>query len=63
VYHIEEEALFYLMSRGISESDAKRMLVKGFLESVVLQLPASLQSMALSLLESRADAVLLGDSK
>jgi Fe-S cluster assembly scaffold protein SufB len=49
VYHIEEEALFYLMSRGISESDAKRMLVKGFLESVVLQLPASLQSMALSL--------------
>jgi Fe-S cluster assembly protein SufD len=32
---LEEEALFYLRSRGIPESEARHMLVQGFLEDVI----------------------------
>lgn len=39
VGQINEEQLFYLMSRGISESEAKRMVVWGFLDPVLAQLP------------------------
>jgi Fe-S cluster assembly protein SufD len=31
----DEEQLFYLMSRGISETDAKRLVVNGFVNSVL----------------------------
>jgi Fe-S cluster assembly protein SufB len=36
---ISEEALFYLMSRGISEQDALGMIVMGFLEPFTKELP------------------------
>jgi Fe-S cluster assembly protein SufB len=36
---ISEEALFYLMSRGISEQDALSMIVMGFLEPFTKELP------------------------
>ena len=36
---ISEEALFYLMSRGISESDAFSMIVMGFIEPFTKELP------------------------
>lgn len=36
---IEEEQLFYLMSRGLSEKEAKKMIVSGFIEPVVKELP------------------------
>lgn len=36
---ISEEALFYLTSRGLSEEEAKAMLVNGFLEDIVKELP------------------------
>lgn len=39
VGQINEEQLFYLMSRGISESEAKRMVVWGFLDPVLAKLP------------------------
>jgi FeS assembly protein SufD len=32
---IDEESLFYLMSRGISRQDAETMLVRGFLEELI----------------------------
>ncbi|MDR2655597.1 MAG: Fe-S cluster assembly protein SufB [Oscillospiraceae bacterium] len=36
---ISEDAIFYLMSRGIKETDAKAMIVRGFAEPVAKELP------------------------
>ena len=36
---ISDEALFYLMSRGISEDEAKAMIVRGFVEPISKELP------------------------
>lgn len=36
---VSDEQLFYLMSRGIKESEAMALIVRGFLESFVKQLP------------------------
>ncbi|MBI2147411.1 SufD family Fe-S cluster assembly protein [Candidatus Woesearchaeota archaeon] len=36
---IGEEEIFYLMSRGLSEEEATRMVVSGFIEPIVKQLP------------------------
>ena len=36
---ISEEAMFYLMSRGLNESDALNMIVMGFLEPFTKELP------------------------
>ncbi len=36
---LSEEDLFYLMSRGITEEDAKAMIVNGFIEPIVRLLP------------------------
>lgn len=39
VSKIGEEQLFYLMSRGLSEQEAATMIVNGFIEPIVKQLP------------------------
>ncbi len=39
VSKIGEEQLFYLMSRGLSEADATSMVVNGFIEPIVKELP------------------------
>jgi Fe-S cluster assembly protein SufB len=39
VSKISEEQLFYLMSRGLSEQEASLMIVNGFLDPLVKQLP------------------------
>ena len=36
---ISDEAVFYLMSRGISEEDARAMIVSGFADTVSKELP------------------------
>ena len=36
---ISDEAVFYLMSRGIGEEDARAMIVSGFADSVSKELP------------------------
>ncbi|MBQ4226054.1 MAG: SufD family Fe-S cluster assembly protein, partial [Oscillospiraceae bacterium] len=36
---ISDEAVFYLMSRGISEEEAKAMIVRGFADNVSKELP------------------------
>jgi Fe-S cluster assembly protein SufB len=36
---ISEQAIYYLMSRGISENDAKAMIVNGFAEPISKELP------------------------
>jgi Fe-S cluster assembly protein SufB len=39
VSKVEEEQLFYLMSRGLSEEEATSMVVSGFIEPLVKELP------------------------
>ena len=39
VGRIGEEELFYLMSRGLSQDAAMRMIVSGFVEPIVKSLP------------------------
>ena len=36
---ISEEAVFYLMARGISENEARAMIVRGFVEPIAKELP------------------------
>ena len=36
---ISEDAVFYLMSRGISETEARQMIVTGFANPVAKELP------------------------
>jgi Fe-S cluster assembly protein SufB len=36
---ISDEAIFYLMSRGLREEDAKAMIVRGFVEPIAKELP------------------------
>jgi len=36
---ISENSIFYLMSRGINESEAKSMIVRGFVEPITKELP------------------------
>jgi Fe-S cluster assembly protein SufB len=39
VTKVGEEQLFYLMSRGLSEAEASAMVVSGFVEPIVKELP------------------------
>jgi len=39
VSKIGEEQLFYLMSRGLSEAEASTMIVNGFIEPLIKELP------------------------
>ena len=36
---ISQESLFYLMSRGLNEEEASKMIVAGFIEPIVKELP------------------------
>jgi Fe-S cluster assembly protein SufB len=36
---ISESSIFYLMSRGLSEAEAKALIVRGFVEPVTKELP------------------------
>ncbi|MBL4931142.1 Fe-S cluster assembly protein SufB [Clostridium paridis] len=36
---ISDDAIFYLMSRGLSEDEAKKMIVRGFVEPISKELP------------------------
>ncbi|MDH3306196.1 MAG: Fe-S cluster assembly protein SufD [Acidimicrobiia bacterium] len=38
---LEEEHLYYLRSRGLSQERAERLLVRGFFEEIIARLPAS----------------------
>src|SRR3546814_17253344 len=42
--HLDDEAVFYLRSRGLSEKDAKRMLLRAYAEAVIdnLQIDAQI---------------------
>ncbi|MFA6681290.1 MAG: SufD family Fe-S cluster assembly protein, partial [Sphaerochaeta sp.] len=36
---ISDKAIFYLMSRGLSEGEAKELIVRGFAEPIAKELP------------------------
>lgn len=36
---LDEEAIFYLMSRGLGEDDARKMIVHGFLQPAIARIP------------------------
>jgi len=36
---VDDEQIFYLMSRGLSRQEAQRMIVQGFFETVITQFP------------------------
>ena len=36
---IEEEQLFYLMSRGLNQDEAIKLIVSGFIEPLIKELP------------------------
>lgn len=55
----DAEQLFYLMSRGISEDDARKLVVRGFLLEVIFQLAeGELRAELQTLLEAKIDAAL-----
>jgi Fe-S cluster assembly protein SufB len=39
VSKVSDEQLFYLMSRGVKEDEAMNMIVRGFVEPIVKELP------------------------
>jgi Fe-S cluster assembly protein SufD len=52
--HLDEEAMFYLRSRGLGESVAKSLLMKGFLRDVTDRIPSvKIQESLNALLDSR----------
>ncbi|TGM12763.1 SufD family Fe-S cluster assembly protein [Leptospira selangorensis] len=54
VGEIDEEQLFYLASRGISEEEARKMIVEGFLNEVVREFPSeTVREELSSMIESR----------
>ncbi|WP_370516561.1 Fe-S cluster assembly protein SufD [Granulicatella sp. zg-ZJ] len=39
VGQVDEEQLFYLMSRGLSQDDAEKLVIRGFLGAVITEIP------------------------
>ncbi|MBI2656509.1 SufD family Fe-S cluster assembly protein [Candidatus Woesearchaeota archaeon] len=39
VGQIDEEHMFYLMSRGLSRAEAERLIVEGFFEPIIQKIP------------------------
>lgn len=58
VSRIGEEQLFYLMSRGLSEEEARKMIVSGFIEPVIKELPIEYAVEMNKLIEMEMDSSL-----
>lgn len=37
--HLDEEQIYYLMSRGFSDKEAERIIIEGFIEPIILKIP------------------------
>lgn len=57
VGRINDLELFYLMSRGLSEPQAKELIVEGFLQSILKEFPKELQEKAKEKYETRLSTV------
>jgi len=53
IAHISEEELFYLQSRGIEKEQAKKIIVKSFLESVIFELADNIKQELAEEIEKR----------
>ncbi len=51
VTQINEDQIFYLMSRGFSENEAKKLIVSGFFEPIIRQSPKNVSDIIRGLLE------------
>ena len=49
VGQVDEEKMFYLLSRGLNRKEAERMIVTGFLEPTIASIPS--ESIRLRMLE------------
>ncbi|MFP5380252.1 MAG: SufD family Fe-S cluster assembly protein [Vicinamibacteria bacterium] len=59
IAQIDPDQVFYLRSRGLSEDDAKRLVIEGFLEATVERFEAgSVREAIAAALERRLEAVL-----
>src|SRR3989344_3361929 len=56
VAHVDEDAIFYLESKGIPRQECEKMIVSGFLESVANELSPLLRERVLGLLEEKIAA-------
>jgi Fe-S cluster assembly protein SufB len=55
--HIDDESLFYLMSRGLDESSAKRLVALGFLSAAFEKIPADKKKMLRKMITEKWDMV------
>ncbi|MCR4368369.1 MAG: SufD family Fe-S cluster assembly protein, partial [archaeon] len=53
VARIEDEEIFYLQSRGIAGNEAKKLVVKGFLESLAYEMPNALRKALFEEIDAR----------
>ncbi|MFZ5518188.1 MAG: Fe-S cluster assembly protein SufD [Candidatus Zhuqueibacterota bacterium] len=53
---VNDDEIFYLMSRGISLDEARKMIISGFFEDVILKLPADLQDAVREQLETKLES-------
>ncbi len=53
VFNIDEDKLFYLENRGLSEEESKDMIIRGFLEDMVDKLPSLYNQYLVNLLDSK----------
>lgn len=60
---INEEELFYLMSRGLSRGEAREMLVQGYFEELFAQVPSDLGAEMRRLVEDRLAGVNGGEER
>ena len=37
--HLDEEQIYYLMSRGFSDKEAEKVIIEGFIEPIILKIP------------------------
>jgi Fe-S cluster assembly protein SufD len=54
---VDPEALFYLKSRGISQNEALKIIVSGFVEPTVNQIPAELRHILRNLVASKLERI------
>lgn len=55
---LDEEALFYLQSRGLTQEAAAQVLLTGFIGQVIERLPLAMRALALPLCEEKLSGVL-----
>jgi Fe-S cluster assembly protein SufD len=55
VGQVDEEQVFYLMARGLSRSEAERLIISGFFEPVLERIPSeSLRALVTEAIERKA---------